>query len=54
MSGFEDNNKQEQTDYKNFSRMIRALEKQTETTNPKIKDASLTYSMTEAKEFAVW
>ena len=50
MSEFEDNNKQEQTDYKNFSRMIRALEKQTETTNPKIKDASLTYSMTEAKE----
>jgi len=37
MSEFEDNNKQEQTDYKNFSRMIMALEKQTETTNPKIK-----------------
>jgi len=50
MSELEDKNKQEQADYKTFSRMIKALEKQTETTNPKIKDASLTYSMTDAKE----
>jgi hypothetical protein len=50
MSELEDKNNQEQTDYKNFSRIIRALEKQTETSNPKIKDVILTYSMTEAKE----
>ncbi|OLN25413.1 hypothetical protein [Desulfosporosinus metallidurans] len=50
MSELEDKNKREQNDYKNFSRMIRTLEKQTETSNLKIKDVILTYSMTEAKE----
>ena len=50
MSELADKNKQEQTDYENFSRMIRALEKQTETSNAKIKDVSIKYSMTEARE----
>jgi len=50
MSEFEGGNKQEQMDYKNFSKMIKALEKQTETSNAKIKDVSIKYSMTEARE----
>ena len=50
MSELKEKNKQEQTDYENFSSMIRALEKQTETSNTKIKDVNLKYSMTEAKE----
>jgi len=50
MSELKEKNKQEQTDYENFSSMIKALEKQTETSNAKIKDVNLKYSMTEAKE----
>jgi len=50
MGELKEKNKQEQTDYENFLSIIRALEKQTETSNVKIKDVNLKYSMTEAKD----
>jgi len=50
MGELKEKNKQEQTNYENFLSIIRALEKQTETSNVKIKDVNLKYSMTEAKD----